>query len=192
MLNLPRRRFIQIAAGAAALPAASRIAMGATYPTQQVTLMVFLAAGGYPDIAARLVGQSLSRRLGQAVVIENRPGAGGNIALEAVARAAPDGHTLLLAATPHAVNATLYQKAKLNVARDVAAVAGIAHNPLMMIVAPSLPVRTVPEFIAYAKANPGKLNMASSGAGNLTHLAGELFQDDDRYRNVARALSGGC
>jgi tripartite-type tricarboxylate transporter receptor subunit TctC len=176
MLNMPRRRFIQIVASAAALPAASRIAMGATYPTQPVTLIVFVPAGGYPDIAARLVGQSLSRRLGQGVIIENRPGAGGNIALEAVARAAQDGYTLLLAATPHAVNATLYQEAKLNVARDVAAVAGIAHNPLLMIVAPSLPVRTLPEFIAYAKANPGKLNMTSSGTGNLTHLAAQLFK----------------
>ena len=176
MLNVPRRRFIQIVAGAAGLTAASRVAMGETYPTRPVTLIVFLPAGGYPDIAARLVGQSLSRRLGQAVVIENRPGAGGNIALEAVTRAAPDGYTLLLAATPHAVNATLYQKAKLNVAQDVAAVAGIAHNPLLMIVAPSLPVRTLPEFIAHAKANPGKINMTSSGTGNLTHLAGELFK----------------
>jgi tripartite-type tricarboxylate transporter receptor subunit TctC len=176
MLNMPRRRFIQIVASAAALPAASRIAMGATYPTQPVTLIVFVPAGGYPDIAARLVGQSLSRRLGQGVIIENRPGAGGNIALEAVARAAQDGYTLLLAATPHAVNATLYQEAKLNVARDVAAVAGIAHNPLLMIVAPSLPVTTLPEFIAYAKANPGKLNMTSSGTGNLTHLAAQLFK----------------
>ena len=177
MLNFPRRRFIQIVAGvAAALPVASRIAMGVTYPTQSVTLIVLVPAGGYPDIAARLVGQSLSRRLGQAVIIENRPGAGGNIALEALTRAAPDGHTLLLAATPHAVNATLYQKTKLNVARDVASVAGIAHNPLIMVVAPSLPVRTLPEFIAYAKENPGKLSMTSSGTGNLTHLTGELFR----------------
>ena len=176
MLNVPRRRFIQIVAGAAALPAATHIAMGSTYPTQSVTLIVFVPAGGYPDIAARLIGQSLSQRLGQAVIIENRPGAGGNIALEAVARAAPDGHTLLLAATPHAVNATLYQRAKLNVARDVAAVAGIAHNPLVMVVSPLLPVRTLPEFIAYAKKNPGKLSLTSSGTGNLTHLAGELFK----------------
>jgi tripartite-type tricarboxylate transporter receptor subunit TctC len=176
LLKLSRRRFVQMAAGAAVLTAASQIATAETYPTRPVTLIVFVPAGGYPDIAARLVGQSLSQRLGQAVIIENRPGAGGNIALEAVARAAPDGYTLLLAATPHAVNATLYQKAKLNVAQDVVAVAGIAHNPLLMIVAPSLPVRTLPEFIAYAKANPGKLNMTSSGTGNLTHLAGELFK----------------
>jgi len=173
---LPRRRFIQLAAGAAVLPAASRTAMGSTYPTQPVTFTVFVPAGGYPDLLARLVGQSLSRRLGQAVVIENRVGAGGDLALEAVARAAPDGYTLLLAGTPHAVNATLYQKTNLNIARDLAAVAGLAHNPLVLIVAPSLPARTLPELIAYAKANPGKLNMTSSGAGNLTQLTGELFK----------------
>ena len=176
MPNMPRRRFIQMVAGAAALPAASKIAVGSTYPTQSVTLIVFVPAGGYPDIAARLVGQSLSQRLGHSVIIENRPGAGGNIALEAMARAAPDGHTLLLAATPHAVNASLYQKTKLNLVRDVAAVSGIAHNPLIMVVAPSLPVRTLPEFIAYAKENPGKLSLTSTGTGNLTHLAGELFK----------------
>lgn len=167
---------MQIAAGAAALPAASRIAMGAAYPTRPVILIVFIPPGGSPDIIARLVGQSLSQRLGQAVVIENRPGAGGNLALEAVAHAAADGYTLLLVGTPHAVNATLYEKTNLNVTRDIAPVAGIINIPFLMIVAPSLPVRTLPEFIAYAKANPGKLNMASTGTGNLTHLAGELFK----------------
>lgn len=165
-----------MAAGAAALPAASRIARGATYPTRPVTLIVFVPAGGGPDIIARLVGQSLSQRLGQAVVIENRPGAGGNLALEAVIGAAPDGYTLLLVAVPHAVNATLYEKSNLNVARDIAPVAGISDNAFIMLVAPSLPVRTLPEFIAYAKANPGKINMASTGTGNLTQLAGELFK----------------
>ena len=150
--------------------------MGQTYPTRPVTLVVFVPAGGFPDIAARLVGHSLSQRLGQAVVIENRPGAGGNLALQAVSGAAADGYTLLLSATPHAVNATLFEKANLNVARDIAPVAGIGSNALMMIVAPSLPVRTVPEFIAYAKANPGKVNLTSTGSGNLTHLAGEYFK----------------
>ena len=176
MLKLPRRRFMQMAAAAAALPTASRVATAETYPTRPVTLVVFVPAGGFPDIAARLIGQSLSQRLGQAVVIENRPGAGGNLALQAVAGAAADGYTLLLSATPHAVNATLFEKANLNVARDIAPVAGIGSNALMMIVAPSLPVRTVPEFIAYAKANPGKVNLTSTGTGNLTHLAGEFFK----------------
>lgn len=176
MLKLPRRRFMQMAAGATALLSTSRIAMGATYPTRPVTLIVFVPAGGGPDITARLVGQSLSQRLGQPVVIENRPGAGGNLALEAVTRAAPDGYTLLLVATPHAVNATLYGSSHLNVARDIAPVAGISSNAFIMIVAPSLPVRTLPEFIAYAKANPGKVNMTSTGTGNLTHLAGKLFE----------------
>jgi len=176
VLNLSRRRFVQMTAGATVLTAAPRIAMGQTYPTRPVTLVVFVPAGGFPDIAARLVGHSLSQRLGQAVVIENRPGAGGNMALQAVTGAAADGYTLLLSATPHAVNATLFEKANLNVARDIAPVAGIGSNALMMIVAPSMPVRTVPEFIAYAKANPGKVNLTSTGSGNLTHLAGEYFK----------------
>jgi tripartite-type tricarboxylate transporter receptor subunit TctC len=176
MLKLPRRRFMQIAAGAAALPAASRMAIGATYPTRPLRLIVFVPPGGSPDLIARLVGQSLSQRLGQPVVIENRPGAGGDLALEEVARASPDGYTLLLVGNPHTINATLNAKTKLNVARDITPVAGVINIPFLMIVAPSLPVRTVPEFIAYAKANPGKLNMASTGTGNLTHLAGELFE----------------
>ena len=167
---------MQMTASAVALAAASGFAMGATYPTRPVTLIVFVPAGGGPDIIARLIGQELSKRLGQAVVIENRPGAGGNLALEAVTRAAPDGYSLLLVAIPHAVNATLFEKSHLNVARDIAPVAGISINPFFMLVAPSLPVRTVPEFIAYAKANPGKLNMTSTGTGNLSDLAGELFE----------------
>ena len=176
MLKFPRRRFMQMAAAAVALPAASRVAMGATYPTRPVTLMVFVPAGGGPDITARLIGQSLSQRLGQAVVIENRPGAGGNLALEAVTRAAADGYTLLLVATPHAVNATLLEDSHLNVARDIAPVAGISSNAFIVLAAPSLPVKTLPEFIAYAKANPGKINLTSTGTGNLTHLAGKLFE----------------
>ena len=177
MLKFTRRRFMQMAAGvAAALPAASRIAMAEAYPTRPVTLIVFVPAGGGPDITARLIGQSLSQRLGQPVVIENRPGAGGNLALEAVTHAAPDGYTLLLVATPHAVNATLFEKSHLNVTRDITPVAGISSNALVMLGAPSLPVKTLPEFIAYAKANPGKINLTSTGTGNLTHLAGKLFE----------------
>ena len=132
--------------------------------------------GGAPDIVARLIGQPLSQRLGQPVVIENRPGGGGNLALQAVARAPADGYTLLLIATPHAVNVTLYEKLNVNVMRDIVPVASIDNDPFVMVVNPSLPARTVAEFIAYAKANPGKINMGSSGSGNLSHLAGELFK----------------
>jgi tripartite-type tricarboxylate transporter receptor subunit TctC len=138
--------------------------------------VVFVGAGGAPDIVARVVAQGLSQRLGQAVVIENRPGGGGNLALQAVARAPADGHTLLLIATPHAVNVTLYPKQEVSVLRDIVPVASIDDDAFAMVVNPSVPARTVAEFIAYAKANPGKINMASSGSGNLSHLAGELFK----------------
>ncbi len=175
-MKLPRRRFLQLATGAAALPAASRIASAQGYPARPVTLVVFVPAGGSPDIIARLVGQSLSQRLGQAIVIDNRPGAGGNLALQAVARAPADGYTLMLVAVPHAINATLYEKSNVHVARDIVPVAGIYTGAFVMLVNPSFPVGTVPEFIAHAKANPGKLNMTSSGAGNLSHLSGELFK----------------
>ena len=175
-MKLQRRRFLQLAAGAAALPATSRIAAAQAYPARPVTLVVFVPAGGSPDIVARLVGQSLSQRLGQAIVIDNRPGAGGNLALQAVARAPADGYTLMLVAVPHAINATLYEKSNVHVARDIVPVAGIYTGAFVMLVNPSFPVGTVPEFIAYAKANPGKLNMTSSGAGNLSHLSGELFK----------------
>ncbi len=176
MMKLPRRQFLHLAAGAAALPAVSRIAWAQTYPSRPVTVVVFVAAGGSPDITARLIGQSLSERLGQTFVIENRPGAGGNLALQAVARAPADGYTLLLVAAPHAINATLYENSSVNVVRDIVPVAGINTGTFVMLVNPTLPAKTVAEFIAYAKANPGKINMTSSGAGNLSHLAGELFK----------------
>jgi tripartite-type tricarboxylate transporter receptor subunit TctC len=175
-MKLPRRQFLYLAAGAAALPAVSRGAWAQSYPARPVTLIVFVPAGGAPDINARLVGQSLSQRLGHSVVIDNRPGAGGNLALQAVARAPADGYTLLLVATPHAINVTLYEKSNVNVMHDIVPVAGILVGTFVMLGSPSLPAKTVPEFIAYAKANPGKINMTSSGAGNLSHLAGELFK----------------
>jgi tripartite-type tricarboxylate transporter receptor subunit TctC len=139
-------------------------------------LLVFVPAGGTPDIIARLIGQSMSQRLGQQVVIDNRPGGGGNLALQAAARAPADGYTLLLAATPHAVNVTLYEKSPLTLTRDIVPVAGINNDSFVLLVNPSFPARTVAEFIAYAKANPGRINIASSGTGNLSHLAGELFR----------------
>ena len=175
-MKLPRRKFLHLAAGAAALPAVSRVARAQAYPTRPVTLMVFVPAGGTPDIIARLVGQAMSQRLGQSVVIDNRPGAGGNLALQAVARAPADGYTLLQVATPHAVNVTLYEKSTLTVTRDIVPVASINNDSFVLLVNPSFQAKTVPEFIAYAKSNPGKINLASSGTGNLTHLCGELFR----------------
>jgi tripartite-type tricarboxylate transporter receptor subunit TctC len=196
-MKLPRRQFLHLAAGAAALPAVSRIARAQTYPSRPVTWVVFVPAGGAPDITARLIAQSLSRRLGQAVVIDNRPGAGGNLALQAVARASADGYTLLLVATPHAVNVTFYEKSNVNVAHDIVPVASITNDSFVMLVNPSLPARTVPEFLAYAKTNPGKINMTSSGTGNLSHLSGELFKMQTGidvvhvpYRGTVQALAG--
>jgi tripartite-type tricarboxylate transporter receptor subunit TctC len=175
-MNFPRRRFMHLAAGAAALPALSRFAWAQPYPSRPVRLMVGYAAGGSVDIMARLIGQWLSERLGQPFTVENRPGAGTNIATEAVVRAAPDGYTLLLVGAPNAINATLYDKLNYNFIRDVVPVAGIIRFPNIMVVNPSVPARTVPEFIAYAKANPGKVNFASGGIGNSSHVAGELFK----------------
>jgi tripartite-type tricarboxylate transporter receptor subunit TctC len=175
-MKLPRRTFLHLAAGAAALPAVSRTAKAQAYPTRPVRIMVGFPAGGPNDIIARLIGQWLSERLGQPFVIENKPGAATNIATEAVVKAPPDGHTLLLASTTNAVNATLYDNLNFNFIRDIAPVATIARNPFVMLVHPSVPAKTVPEFIAYAKANPGKLNMASPGTGTAPHLAGELFK----------------
>jgi tripartite-type tricarboxylate transporter receptor subunit TctC len=175
-MKLPRRQFLHLAAGAAALPAVSRIAGAQTYPSRPVTLIVFIPAGGTPDIIARLVGQALSQRLGQAVVIDNRPGGGGNLALQAVARAPADGYTLLMVATPHAINVTLYEKSAITVTRDIVPVASINNDSFVLLATPSFAAKTVPEFIAYAKANPGRINLASNGTGNLTHLSGELFR----------------
>ncbi len=175
-MKLPRRRFLQIAAGAAALPAVSRIARAQSYPTKPVRLIIGYPPGGSADITARLTGQWLSERLGQPVVIESRPGAATNLATEAVVRAAPDGYTLLLVAPANAINATLYDKLSFNSLRDLVPVAGIIRFPNVVVVNPSLPVKTIPELIAYAKANPGKLNMASSGNGSTIHMSGELFK----------------
>jgi tripartite-type tricarboxylate transporter receptor subunit TctC len=176
-MKLPhRRQFLHLAAGAAALPAVSRIARAQTYPTRPVRLIAGFPPGGGVDITARLIGQSLSERLGQPFVIENRPGAGSNMGTEAVVHASPDGYTLLLATIPNAVNATLYEKLNFNFIRDIMPVATISRVPNIMTVHPSSPAKTVPEFIAYAKANPGKVNMASDGNGASGHVAGELFK----------------
>ena len=175
-MKLARRRFLQIAAGAAALPAVSRIARAQSYPTRPVRLIIGYPPGGSADITARLTGQWLSERLGQPVVVESRPGAATNLATEAVVRAAPDGYTLLLVAPANAINATLYDKLSFDSLRDLVPVAGIIRFPNVVVVNPSLPVKTIPELIAYAKANPGKLNMASSGNGSTIHMSGELFK----------------
>jgi tripartite-type tricarboxylate transporter receptor subunit TctC len=174
-MKLPRRNFLHLVAGTAALPAVSRIASAQAYPTRPVRIIVGFPAGSTTDILARLMGQWLSERLGQPFVVENRPGAGGNIAAEVVVRAPADGYTLLLAASNYAINATLYDKLNYNFIRDIASVAGILRVPLVMEVNPSFPAKTVPEFIAHTKANPGKIAMASAGNGSVQHLAGELF-----------------
>jgi tripartite-type tricarboxylate transporter receptor subunit TctC len=175
-MNLPRRKFLHLAAGAAALPTVSRIARAQTYPSRPVRIIVGFPAAGTTDIAARIIGQWLSERIGQQFIIENRPGAGGNIGAEAAVRAPADGYTLLMAGTPNAINATLYEKLNFNFIRDIAPIAGVMRFPLVIDVNPSVPVKTVPEFIAYAKANPGKLNMGSGGVGTPQHVAGELFK----------------
>jgi tripartite-type tricarboxylate transporter receptor subunit TctC len=175
-MKLPRRQFLHRAVGAAALSALSRIARAQAYPSRPIRWVVGFVPGGATDIIARLMGQWLSERLGQSVVIENRPGAGSNIATEVVVNAPPDGYTLLLVGPAHAVNATLYPKLSYDFIRDIAPIASMSREPLVMVVNPSVPAKTVPEFIAYAKANPGKLNMASSGIGTSVHVAGELFK----------------
>jgi tripartite-type tricarboxylate transporter receptor subunit TctC len=176
-MKLPhRRRFLHLAASAAALPAVSRFACAQAYPTRPVRLIAPVAPGGAGDILARLMGQWLSERLGQPFIIENRPGGGNNIGTEAVVRAPADGYTLLLAGTPNTVNVTLYEKLNFNFLRDIAPVAGVMRGSFVMVVNPSVPAKSVPEFIAYAKANPRKLNMASAGNGTASHVAGELFK----------------
>jgi tripartite-type tricarboxylate transporter receptor subunit TctC len=196
-MKLPRRTFLHLAAGAAALPAASRIARAQAYPARPVRMIVPFTPAGGADIVARLMGSSLSERLGQPFVIENRPGAGGNIGTEAVVRAAPDGYTLLLVTGVNAWNATLYDNLNYNFIRDIVPVASIARAFFVMEVIPSVPARTVPEFIAYAKANPGKINMASGGIGTPQHFSGELFKMMTGiemlhvpYRGTAPALAG--
>jgi tripartite-type tricarboxylate transporter receptor subunit TctC len=175
-MKLPRRQFLHLAAGAAALPALSRIARAQAYPSRPVRIIVGFPPGGPTDIAARPIGQWLSERLGQQFVIENRPGAGSNIGTEAVVRAPPDGYTLLLAYSSNAINATLYDKLNFNFIRDIAPVASISRETTVMVVNPTFPAKTVPEFVAYAKANPSKINFASGGNGTPPHVVGELFK----------------
>jgi tripartite-type tricarboxylate transporter receptor subunit TctC len=174
-MKLPRRKFLQLAAGAAALPAMSNMASALDYPTRPVRFVVGFPAGSATDIVARLIAQSLSGQLGQQFIVDDRPGAGSNLAAEVVVRAEPDGYTLLQVASPNAINATLYDNLSFNFIRDIAPVAGIMRYPYVMVVNSSFPAKTVPEFIAYAKANPGKINMASAGNGTAPHVFGELF-----------------
>src|SRR5579862_4372404 len=175
-MTLHRRRILQLAAGAAAVPALPRAAAALDYPTRPVRLIVGYTPGSAPDIAARLIGQSLSDRLGQQFVIENKPGAGTNLSTEAVVRAAPDGYTLLEIATPNTLGNLLHSDLSFDFVRDIAPVGYIGSTPFVVIVPPSFTVQTIAELIAYAKANPGKVNMASNGTGNLTHISGELFK----------------
>ena len=195
-MKLPRREFLYLAAGAATLSAVSRITWAQAYPSRPVSLVAGFAPGGGVDITARLIGQWLSERLGQQFVIENRPGASSNIATEAVVRASADGYTLLLIGSFNSINATLYDTLNYNFTRDIAPVASVMRYPYVMVVNPSFPAKSVLEFIAYAKANPGKLNMASPGTGTGDHIAGELFKMmtgvdmvDVTYRGIALALS---
>jgi tripartite-type tricarboxylate transporter receptor subunit TctC len=175
-MKVSRRSLLGLAAGAAALPAAARMALAETYPARPVRLLIGFNAGGAPDVVARLLCQWLSERVGQNFLVENRPGAGGNIAVEAVVRAPADGYTLLQVGSPNFINASLYKDLKFNFLRDIAPVASIGRNPFVMVVNPAFPAKTVAEFIAYAKANPGQINMTSTGTGNLTHVIGELFK----------------
>jgi tripartite-type tricarboxylate transporter receptor subunit TctC len=192
-MKLPhRRQFLHLAAGAAALPAVSRVARAQTFPSRPVHLVVGYAPGGTTDIMARLIGQWLSERLGQPFIIENRPGAGNNIATEAVVNAPPDGHTLLLVNPANVINASLYEKLNFNFIRDIAPVGGIARVANVMEVNPAVPARTVPEFISYAKANPTSINMATSGVGTTQHVSGELFKmmTGVKFINVSYRGSG--
>jgi tripartite-type tricarboxylate transporter receptor subunit TctC len=191
-MKLPRRNFLHLAACAAALPAVSRVAWAQAYPTRPVRLIVGFVPGNPPDIVARLTGQWLSERLGQPFVVENRPGASGFIGTEAVVRAPPDGYTLLVTGVNDVVGATLYDKLNYNFMRDIAPVAAIIRQPLVMVVHPSFPAKTVPEFIAHAKANPGKVNMASAGTGTPPHLVGALFKAMADVDMVHVAYRGGA
>ncbi|QPF90193.1 Bug family tripartite tricarboxylate transporter substrate binding protein [Bradyrhizobium commune] len=192
-----RRQFLHLAMGLAAPPLLSGHACADTYPSRPVRIMVGFAAGGPNDILARLVAQWCSEQLGQPFIVENRPGAGSNIATDAVVRAAPDGHTLLLVGSPNAINATLYENLDFNFLRDIAPVAGLTRGALVMVVHPSVPANTISEFIAHAKANPGKLSYGSGGVGGITHIAAELFKQEAGgldlqhvpYRGVAPAIT---
>jgi tripartite-type tricarboxylate transporter receptor subunit TctC len=196
MTTIPRRRFLSLAGATLALPAVSRVAYAQAYPNRPIRLIVGFVAGGGQSIVAHMIGQSLSERLGQPVVIDNRPGAGGNIGAESVIRSPPDGYTLLLCGSPNSINATLYTKLTFDFAQDVTPVADIMHVPLIMEVNPDLPAKNVAEFIAYAKANPGKINYGSAGIGSPQHAAGELFKmmtgvalQHVPYRGTAPALT---
>src|SRR5262249_52385278 len=175
-MKLPRRRFLYLAGGAAALPAMARMSWAQAYPSRPVRIIVGFAAAGAQTILARLIGQRLSEHLGQPFVIDNRPGGGGNIGAEAVVNAAADGYTLLLVGPPNLINATLYEKLNFNFIRDIAPVAGLVRISYVLEIHPEVPTRTVSEFISYAKANPGKINMASAGVGTSPHMSGELFK----------------
>ena len=195
-MKLPRRQFLYLAAGAAALPAMPRIASALDYPTRPVHWIVGFAAGGDADIIARLIGQWLSEQFGQQFIIDNRPGAASNIAIEAAVRAPADGYTLVSVSSTNAINATLYEKLNFNLITDIAPVAGIVRAPNVLVVHPSFPARTVPEFIAYAKANPDKINVASTGVGSISYMSGELFKmmtgvniQHVPYRSSAPALT---
>jgi tripartite-type tricarboxylate transporter receptor subunit TctC len=195
-VTLLRRQFLHLAAGVIALPAVSRVTWAESYPSQPVRVIVGFAAGGPNDILARLIGQWLAKRLGHPFIIENRLGAGSNIATEAVVHAPPDGYTLLLVGSPNAINATLYDRLNFNFIRDIAPVASFMRGALVLVVQPSVPAKTVPEFIAYAKANPGKLSFGSAGVGAITHMTAELFKMmagiemvHVPYRGVAPALT---
>ena len=195
-MSLLSRQFLHIAAGAVALPAVSRVAWAEIYPSRPVRVIVGFAGGGANDILARLIGQWLAKRLGQPFVVENRPGAGSNIATETVVRAPSDGYTLLLVGSPNAINATLYDKLNFNFIRDIAPVASFMRGALVLVLHPSVPAETLPEFIAYAKANPGKLSYGSGGVGGITHITAELFKMmagvemvHVPYRGVAPALT---
>ncbi len=195
-MKLLRREFLHLAVGVVALPAVSRVAKAQTYPTRPITIVAPFAAGGATDIVARIIGQWLSDKLRQSVLIDNRPGASGNIGTEAVVRARADGYTLLMAGGPNAINATVYEKLNFNFIRDIAPVARTAHAPLVVVVHPSIPAKTVPELIAYAKANPGKLNIGSPGNGTANHVAGEMFKTvagvdmvQVQYRGSAPAIA---
>jgi len=196
-MKLPRRKFLHLAVGTAALPAVPRIALAIDYPTRSVQIVVGYAAGGSADIIARLTVHWLSERLGQQFIIENRTGAGTNIATEAVANSPPDGYTLLLVTSANFINATLYEKLNFNFVRDITPVASLSREPAVMVVHPSVPANTVPEFITYAKANPGKINFASGGIGAPSHVFGELFKMSTGvdlvhvpYRGAGPAVTG--
>ena len=190
VMQFPRRGFLTLAAGALAMPAIARRALAQDYPARPVRILVGYSAGGVSDILARLLAQRLAERLGQPFVVENRPGAGSNIATEAVVRAAPDGYTLLLAGIVNAINGALYKDLNFSFTRDAAPVALVSRSPLVMEVNPSFPAKTVPEFIAYAKAHPGAINMACAGIGGATHLSGVLFQMMTGTKMVTVAYNG--